>query len=131
MHNDKKKQYTAKDLATKLNQIIEEADKYNDILSAQPAPFTPKSYAKDFYSFSQGEIMSLISKDNGYTSLLNYKFLVSKLYPLQNEELIFHTISKVILKKKKDLVKSYNDLRGIAIMPALIMVLEKKNGENE
>lgn len=101
LHNDKKKQYTAKDLATKLNQIIEEADKNKDILLAQPAPFTPRSYAKDFYGFSQRELMSLISKENGYTSLLNYQYLVTKLYPLQHEELVFHTISKVILKKRK------------------------------
>lgn len=67
----------------------------------QPAPFTPKSYAKDFYGFSQRELMSLISKENDYTSLLNYQYLVTKLYPLQHEEFVFHTISKVILKKRK------------------------------
>ena len=40
-------------------------------------------------------------------------------------QLLIHNISKIILKKKKSEIKSFGDLRPIAIMPAMIMAFDK------
>ena len=38
---------------------------------------------------------------------------------------LFHTTSKTMLKKKKDEIMTYADLRSISIMPSIIMVFDK------
>ena len=38
---------------------------------------------------------------------------------------MIHRTSKIILKKKKDFVESWKDVRPITIMPAIYMVIDK------
>ena len=42
-----------------------------------------------------------------------------------NTNFLIHNKCRLITKKKKDIIESYKDLRGIAIMPAIIMIIDK------
>ena len=55
----------------------------------------------------------------------NFKKLLEKIKISQNSNIIIHTISRVILKKKKENIENWEDLRSLSIMPAMIMVHDK------
>ena len=38
---------------------------------------------------------------------------------------LLHRSSKLLLKKKKENINSFRDLRGISILPSILMVLDK------
>ena len=53
------------------------------------------------------------------------KYILEQINNLPTKNIIVHNISKQLLKKKKNIIESANDLRGIAIMPAVIMAVFK------
>ena len=69
--------------------------------------------------------MTIISKDNLQESLERFHFLLLKSWEVENKMLFFHTISKLFLLMKCDIINSHKDLRGISIMPAIIMIADK------
>lgn len=87
--------------------------------------FIPRSRAKDKKGFTQRELMKIVRGSNLNETAKRFKYILDKLKHNKTNKIIFHNISKLLLKKKKDIIESMNDLRGIAIMPAIIMVLDK------
>ena len=87
--------------------------------------FIPRSRAKDKKGFTQRELMKIVRGSNLNETAKRFKYILDKLKHNKTNKIIIHNISKLLLKKKKDIIESMNDLRGIAIMPAIIMVLDK------
>ena len=88
-------------------------------------PITPKSRARDANGFSQREIMEIIKGDNLNNTAQRMKYIIEKISKNETKGILIHNKSKQLLKKKKDIISSSNDLRGISIMPAIIMTLDK------
>ena len=89
------------------------------------APYIPKSKALDKLGFSQRKIMRQIVKGNLYETAVQFKKLILNINKIEGSQYIIHNISKTILKKKKPEIANYGDLRGLSIMPAIIMVHDK------
>ena len=106
-----------------MNYILFYEQKYKEY----PAPFLPKSKAKDRNGFSQYIIMkSLKTQDNKLITVAkNFKRLISYIKIAENKEIIGHLTTKIILKKKREDVCSYSDLRCLSTVPALLMVHDK------
>ena len=92
-----------------------------------PAPFLPKSKAKDRNGFSQYVIMKNIkSQDNKLITVAkNFKKLITFIKVGENKEIFGHLITRTILKKKMEYINTYSDLRCISIVPSLIMEHDK------
>ena len=69
--------------------------------------------------------MKYIKSQNHFLTMENYFILIKQTLQSQTSSLLFHNYSKLILKKKKDNIQTYADLRGISIMPAWQMILNK------
>ena len=98
--------------------------KSNDINNLPP-PDTPKSTAKDKYGFNQKDIMEIIKSQTLKQTILKFQWIIKAATDNNTGALLLHTTSKLLLKKKKDNINSFGDLRGISIMPAILMVLDK------
>ena len=85
----------------------------------------PKSKAKDMNGFSQRNIIKFIHDTNLKITVDKFKYLINMMKNNQNAKFFLHNTSKIILKKKKAEIKSYSDLRALAIMPAMVMVFDK------
>ena len=116
--------FDVKELANNINSLL-------DIIITTPetakipAPSIPQSRARDINGFSQREIMKIIRKDNLQATVIQFKALLASAYASPNSNLLLHNISKFFFKKKSDIVEDYTDLRGLAILPSVIMVLDK------
>ena len=104
----------------KIKQII---NQYEQQLKNATAPQIPYSNAKDKYGFSQKILMKNIKSQNHYLTMENYFLIIKQTLQSQTSSMFFH--SKVILKKKKDSIQTYAELRGISIMLAWQMILDK------
>ena len=107
-----------------LSNIWEHIKPFQQSITTMQTPFLPKSIAKDYNGFSQRTLMEIIRGENLAQSLNNLTRLLATALN-NNDNILLHTTSKLLLKKKKEQIQSYKDLRGIAIMPAWIMVLDK------
>ena len=139
--NDKEKELVIngfKELYNNSNNIIIDTNKIITLMQEQMQiiiddrntvnmipPFIPRSRAKDIKGFTQRELMKIVRGSNLNETAKRFKYILDKLKHNKTNKIIIHNISKLLLKKKKDIVESMNDLRGIAIMPAIIMVLDK------
>lgn len=90
-----------------------------------PPPAIPKSEAKDINGFGQKEIMKIIVGNNLKETSQKLKNLIHNTSNSENKSLLFNNTSKIILKKKKDYIESWKDLRAITITPAIIMIHDK------
>ena len=92
-----------------------------------PAPFNPKSNARDINGLSQKIIMKIVNKNskNIIDTATNFLKLLYKIELSQGSNIIIHTTSRIILKKKKQNIETWADLRSLSIMPAMIMVHDK------
>ena len=88
-------------------------------------PYIPKNRAKDQYGFSQRKIIKLIKGENMSETINKLQYLLTNIQNSESIHLFIHNTSKIILKKKKTEIKGYEDLRPIAIMPAMIMAFDK------
>ena len=88
--------------------------------------FIPRSSAKDIKGFTQRELMKKVRGTNLNVAAKMFKYILDNLKHNKTNKIIVHNFSKFILKKNNDILDSINDLRGIAIMPAVIMVLDQK-----
>jgi len=98
--------------------------KHKDLKVIEPPPI-PKSRAKDQYGFSQKKIIKLIRGQNMDETINKLQWILENTNNCENIDMLFHNISKIILKKKKAEIKEYTDLRPIAIMPSMIMAFDK------
>ena len=89
------------------------------------SPSLPKSTARDYNGLNQRELMEIVKGDNLNSTAERMKYLLQKIDQIDTKEIIIHNKSKQLLKKKKDVITSSNDLRGISIMPAIIMTIDK------
>ena len=89
------------------------------------APTIPKSRARDINGFNQRELMEIVKGENLNSTAKRMKYIIENLIQNQTKGILIHNKSKQLLKKKKDIITNSNDLRGISIMPALIMTLDK------
>ena len=103
-----------------LNIIIED-NKTKDLAP----PSIPQSRAKDVNGLSQREILKLERGNSLSETTQKLINLLGKIYESENSNLFFHRKSKFFFKKKSDNIESYTDLRGLAIIPAAIMVTGK------
>ena len=108
-------------MSENMNYIINQEQKYKEY----KAPYIPKSKALDKLGFSQRKIMTLIKKENLYETAVQFKKLLLNINNIEGSQYLIHNMSKTILKKKKAEISNYGDLRGISIMPAIIMVHDK------
>ena len=90
-----------------------------------PPPKIPYSRAKDLNGFSQRELMKIIIGDNLKNTIQRLKYLLQRIYPCTNREIILHRTTKTFFKKKKEIIEDYKDLRMLSIMPAIIMIIDK------
>ena len=88
-------------------------------------PAKPKSSARDKYGFSQKEFIDIVKGEDLQQTATRMKYILEQINNLPTKNIIVHNISKQLLKKKKNIIESANDLRGIAIMPAIIMAVFK------
>ena len=88
-------------------------------------PYKPKSKAKDIYGISQRKILELIKGENLAETINKFRWFIKTVSPDKDSNLVLHNISKIILKRKKNEINGYEDLRAISIMPANIMVFDK------
>ena len=66
--------------------------------------------------------MKLITKENLYETAIKFKTLIEKISTSERAQNLFHNTSKTIVKKKKTSVTNFGDLRGLSIIPSIIMV---------
>ena len=116
--------FKMENLATAMNTLLQIVININETAQIPP-PTIPQSRARDLQEFSQREIMKIIRADNLQNTAKKFKSLLAAAYSSQNSGLIIHNISKFFFKKKSDVVEEYTDLRGLAVLPAVIMVLDK------
>ena len=95
------------------------------IINNIKTPEIPKSTAKDKYGFNQRDIMNLMRSKTMQETISKYRWIIQSVTNNKTGALLLHRTSKLLLKKKKENITSYNDLRGISIMPAILMVLDK------
>ena len=88
-------------------------------------PHKPKSTARDINGFNQRELFEHIKSKNIYTAALKLANIIQNASMSEEGKLLIHRTSKIILKKKKDFVNSWKDVRGISIMPAIYMIIDK------
>ena len=88
-------------------------------------PAKPKSSARDKYGFSQQEFINIVKGEDLQQTATRMKYILEQINNLPTKNIIVHNISKQLVKKKKNIIESANDLRGIAIMPAIIMAVFK------
>ena len=69
--------------------------------------------------------MEIVKGENLKSTAKRMKYIIENLIQNQTKGILIHNKSKQLLKKKKDIITNSNDLRGISIMPALIMTLDK------
>ena len=126
-HKPNKKTITTNQLLDIMEQNMNYILNYEEKYKNYPAPFLPKSKAKDKNGFSQYIIMKNIkSKDNKLITIAkNFRYLISIIKLAENKEIFGHLITKTILKKKREYINTYSDLRCISIVPSLIMVHDK------
>ena len=110
-----------------VNLMLETLDiiekKYNTI-NIKP-PIKPKSKAKDIYGISQRQIIELVGSENLKQTINKFKWFISTIIKQQDAKLVIHNTSKIMLKKKKQEIAGYEDLRALSIMPATIMAFDK------
>ena len=111
-------------LAEIIVRIIDAMLNFNDINNIK-TPEIPKSTAKDKYGFNQRDIMNLMRSKTMQETIRKYRWIIQSVTNNKTGALLLHRTSKLLLKKKKENITSYNDLRGISIMPAILMVLDK------
>ena len=102
-------------------QIIIE---YKNTVNMIP-PFIPRSRAKDIKCSTQRELMKIVRGSNLNDTAKRFKYILDKLKHNKTNKIIIQNTSKLLSKKKKDIVESMNELRGIVIISAIIMVLDK------
>ena len=92
-----------------------------------PTPYNPKSNVRDINGLSQKIIMKIINNNSKklIDTANNFLKLLYKIELSQGSKFIIHTTSRIILKKKKQNIETWSDLRSISIMPAMIMVHDK------
>ena len=95
--------------------------------NGNPTLFTPKSNAKDINGLSQKTIMNMINnKTKNLVKIANnFLKLLEKLKISQNSNIIIHITSRIILKKKKENIENWTDIRSLNIMPTAIMIHDK------
>ena len=99
---------------------------YDDALKAFQPLKKPKSSARDFYGFSQQEIIAAIAGANLSESFNKMATLIhGVIKDPENTRLFLHTTSKMMLKKKTPNPTTYDQLRPLSIMPAWVMCIDK------
>ena len=69
----------------------------------------------------------LKSQDNKLNAVAkNFKKLITSIKIWENKENIGHLITRTIIKKKRECINTYSDLRCISIVPSLILVPQRK-----
>ena len=111
-------------IAEIMNKTLDIITKAYDTTNIKP-PRTPKSKAKDLYGYSQKNIIELVKAQNLKETIIKFKWIINILKTKVNNNLIIHNTSKIILKKKKQEINGYEDLRALSIMPAFIMSFDK------
>ena len=111
-------------LAGIIVRIIDAMLNDNDINNIK-TPEIPKSTAKDKFWFNQRDIMNLIRSKTMQETISKYRWIIQSATNNKTGALLLHRTSKLLLNKKKENITSYIDLRGISIMPAILMVLDK------
>ena len=74
---------------------------------------------------NQRELWKHIQSENLATAAYKLTVLITKITESATGEIILHRTSKIILKRKKDFVETWKDIRPITIMPAIYMVVDK------
>ena len=122
--DDKKINCQTHTIIHKMNETLNIIMEHIQLDNVEP-PQIPKSRAKDQYGFCQRKIIKLIRGENMKDTIIKLQWLLSETKNSESIQLLIHNISKIILKKKKSEIKSFGDLRPIAIMPAMIMAFDK------
>ncbi|MGL4948070.1 MAG: hypothetical protein ACRC42_01650, partial [Mycoplasma sp.] len=112
-------------IGNKMIETLNLISKQNYPWGNQQTPNIPRSNAKDIMGLSQKEIITMIRDDNSVKTLSNLYKWITNIIKNPNISMIIHQTSKLILKKKTSIINSYEDLRGIAIMPVIVMVFDK------
>ena len=127
LHKNNKEKTNSKIILELMIQDIQYIVGNPQLFKHLPTPYTPKSNAKDINGLSQKIIMKMIK--NKAKDLIdaarNFLQLLEKIKNSQNSHIVIHTTSRTILKKKKENVETWADLRSLSIMPAIIMVHDK------
>ena len=102
----------------------------NNQLSEQlTPPNIPHNKAEDLKGWIQIEIMKIIKGNNLKETALNFKIINKQVFEADQRELFLHRISKFFFKKKKDTIESLEDLRALAILPTLVMIIDKSSSQ--
>ena len=115
---------TKEDLTTIFLQQLELITKFPESKIIK-CPKKPKSHARDAYGTNQRELWKHIYSENLETAAYKLAVLIKKISESTTGEIILHRTSKIILKRKKDFVETWKDVRPITIMPAIFMVVDK------
>ena len=120
------KKCSLNDISGVIKDLLNIAEKAKDFLTGNHSQYMPKSRAKDYNGFGQGDIIEIIKGQNAYEDLINFRKLMENIWSVNDgRKLFIHRTSKIILFKKAQDVKDFKDLRPISIIPAFLIVLEK------
>ena len=111
-------------IANLLLQQLETIANIPESSSLEP-PKKPRSSARDLQGFSQREIWNYIKAENLKLSAYKLAFIIKNAANCETGDQLIHRTSKIILKKKKDFVETWKDVRAITIMPAIYMLTDK------
>ena len=67
----------------------------------------------------------MIGRENLKQTINKFKWFISTIIKQQDARLVIHNTSKIMLKKKKQEIAGYEDLRALSIMPATVMTFDK------
>ena len=84
----------------------------NPETSTIKCPKRPKSNTRDINGISQRELWEYISSENLQTAAYKLAIIIKNLTLSPTGETIIHRTSKIILKKKKDYVETWKDVRS-------------------
>ena len=123
-HHERIIKCTKENISAIFLQQLEIITKIPNITSIK-CPKKPKSTARDINGISQRELWEHIQSENLQMAAYKLAQLIQNVTISQTGETLIHRTSKIILKKKKDFIESWKDVRPITIMPALFMVTDK------
>ena len=69
--------------------------------------------------------MEIIKNKTLNEIILKYQWIIKAAADNKSGAFLVHRTSKLLLKKKKENIQSFCDLRGISIIPAILMILDK------
>ena len=107
-----------------MNNTLDLITKVYDTTSIKPPP-TSKSKSKDLYEYSQKKIIELVKAQNLKETIIKFKWLINILKTNANNNFIIYNTSKITLKKKKQEINGYEDLRALSIVPVFILSFYK------